>query len=164
MYVLALVVLPPLFVFGIYHLSLWLNVAGIRSRVFWRRVALASAISHGVLALGFFLFSWLDYRMSGDIAGVNQSFESFLFNTSPFWSLMSVFDTIAMVVLLGVFGTLDNLGVGFGPVVGLTAAVVFLVGTLQWYWVGGSIGAAFERLWSGLKGPDDDPGGGRPWL
>ena len=164
-YVLAAVLLPPLLVFGVYHLSVWFNVRGIGRDVFWRRVALASAISHLLLAIGFFCFSYFDYRLNGNIAGTPQRFDDFLFNRSPFWSLLFVFDTLAMGVLLGVFGALDWLDIRFGMTVPLTTAIVGLVGTLQWYGVGGAIGAGVERLWSGLKGPEDEPGDEpRGWL
>lgn len=164
-YVLAVVLLPPLLVFGIYHLSLWFDVMAIQGRVFWRRVALASAISHLLLAIGFFLFTYTSYRLNANIPGSAQAFGAFLFNQSPFWSLLLIFDTVAMVMLLGVFGALDWLGISFGITVPITTGIVFLAGTLQWYWIGGAVGAALERLWSGLKGPDDEPGDGRAgWL
>ncbi len=164
-YVLAVILLPPLLVFGIYHLLLWFNVMAINGRVFWRRVALASAVSHVLLVTGFFLFSYMDYRLHVNIAGTPQAFDAYLFNQSPFWSLLLVCDTAAMVVLLGVFGALDWLGISFGTTVALTAGIVLLAGTLQWYWIGGVIGAGLERLWSGLKGPEDEPGSDRTgWL
>ncbi len=113
----------------------------------------------------FFCFSYFDYRLNGNIAGTPQRFDDFLFNRSPFWSLLFVFDTLAMGVLLGVFGALDWLDIRFGMTVPLTTAIVGLVGTLQWYGVGGAIGAGVERLWSGLKGPEDEPGDEpRGWL
>ena len=43
---LASFVLPPLFVFGVYHLMTWFNVLRINERVFWKRVAISSAVSH----------------------------------------------------------------------------------------------------------------------
>jgi hypothetical protein len=164
-YILALILLPPLLVFGVYHLSLWCNVMAIQGRVFWRRVALASAISHLLLVIGFFLFSYVDYRLNRNISGAAAAFDMFLFNRSPFWSLLLLFDTAAMVLLLGVFGALDWLGISIGITLSLTSGIVLLAGTLQWYWIGGAIGAGLERLWSGLKGPDDEPGSDRAgWL
>ncbi len=165
MYAVAVVLLSPLLVFGVYHLSLWFNVMGIRTRVFWRQVALASAIAHLLLVIGFFVFTYVDYRLNANIAGAVGVFDVFLFSRSPFWSLVSVFDTVAMVVILGTFGTLDWLGIDFGTTVPVTAGIILLVGTLQWYWIGGAIGGAFERLWAGLKGPEDDPQDGpADWL
>ena len=44
--------LPPLFVFGVYHLLTWFNVLHINQRVFWKRVGLGvreSAISAELL-------------------------------------------------------------------------------------------------------------------
>ena len=74
---------------------------------------------------------------------------------------MLVFDTVPTVVLLGVFGVLDRFSISFLPVIPLTFGIVLLAGTIQWYWVGGGIAAACERLWSGLKTPDDE---GPDWL
>lgn len=158
-YAFALFLLPPLLIFGIYHLTLWLNVLGIRGMVFWRRVALASAIAHVFLAAGLFLFSYLDYRANAALVG--QAFDTFFFNRSAFWHVMLVFDTVPTVVLLGVFGVLDRFSISFLPVIPLTFGIVLLAGTIQWYWVGGGIAAACERLWSGLKTPDDE---GPDWL
>src|SRR5437016_2009639 len=69
--------LPPLFVFGVYHLLTWFNVLHINGRVLWKRVAMTSAICHVVLASGFFLFCYFD---AGD-----RNFGAYLFNESNFW-------------------------------------------------------------------------------
>ncbi len=159
-YVLAVVFLPPLLIFGLYHLSLWFNFLGIGQMAFWRRVALTSAISHGLLVTGFFVFSYLDYQASRDLILLGKTFDSYLFNRSQFWQLLAIFDTFPTVTLLGLFALLDRFGLGSPQLVAVTIAIVYLTGTFQWYWVGGGIGAVFEKLWSGLKGPDDTGG----WL
>jgi hypothetical protein len=33
--------------------------------------------------------------------------------------------------------------------------VTLVVGTLQWFFVGGGVGLLLERFWSGLKSSDD---------
>ena len=68
--------LAPLFVFGIYHLLTWFNIFYINQHVFWKRVAIASALCHVMLAAGFFIFSYID-------AG-NAAFGPYLFNESSF--------------------------------------------------------------------------------
>ena len=165
LYVLALFLLPPIFVFGIYHLALWIDFLGIRRRKFWRRMALASGVSHLLLVAGFFVFFYVDYQATTGLVGGSVSPDAFLFGQSPFWSLMVVLDTLSMLVLLGVFGMMDRLGIALGGSVPMTAGVIFVIGTVQWYWVGGAIGAAWERLWMGLKGADEsDEDPGRNWL
>ena len=62
LFTLASACLPPLFVFGVYHLLTWFNVFGINKRTFWKRMAIASAISHFFLASGFYGFSYFDFR------------------------------------------------------------------------------------------------------
>jgi len=164
LYILAIVLLPPLLVFGVYHLALWVDLARVRSRAFWQRLATASAVSHVLLAIGFFLFSYLDYRINGSVRNAGLAFDAYFFDRSPFWSLAALFDTISMVVLLGIFAVLDRFGIPFGATVALTAGIVLIVGTFQWYWLGGGIGAALERLWRGLKGPEDDDENLGHWL
>jgi hypothetical protein len=149
--------MPILLVFGLYHLLTWFNVWGINRRPYWKRVAIASAVSHIVLVCGFFAFSYLDFlqnrRISGG-GGVN--FDSYLFNGSQFWNLMTIFDTGPVLVLLALFSLLDRLNMDVPGVIFLTAAVVLLVGTLQWYFVGGGVGSVLERFWSGLKTGDEE--------
>jgi hypothetical protein len=45
---------PLLLVFGLYHLFTWFNIFRINERAYWRRVGLTSAISHFLLATGFY--------------------------------------------------------------------------------------------------------------
>ncbi len=161
-YSVLLFLMPPVLVFGVYHLAVWFDVAGIGRRVFWRRVAIASVFAHLLLVIGFFLLTYIDYRTNQNLTPTAGSYEMFLFNGSEFWRVMVMFDALPTVVLLGLFGTLDRMGLAAVPLIPLTIGTVLAVGSLQWYWVGGAIGAGFEKLWSGLKTGDDDelP----PWL
>ena len=148
---LASFLLPPLFVFGIYHLLTWFNVARINERVFWKRVAIASAVCHVLLASGFFAFSYLDAR--------DANFGVYLFNRSNFWKLMTIFDTAAMLVIIGLFTAFDRAGMNPPGLVGMTFGITYIVGTVQWFLIGGGIGALLERFFEGLKTPepeDDD--------
>ena len=147
--------MPVLLVFGLYHLLTWFNLMNIAARVFWRRIALTSAIAHVILASGFFVFSYLDYSMNRQTSLAGLGFDGYLFNRSDFWPLMSIFDTAATLALLGVFGILDKLGLNSPLLVAGTIAITLLVGTVQWYFVGGGIGMLLERFWSGLKSGDD---------
>jgi hypothetical protein len=147
--------MPVFLVFGLYHLLTWFNLLNISSRVFWKRIALTSAISHVILAVGFFIVSYVDYTMNLQTALVGLGFDGYLFNRSEFWRVMTIFDTAPMLALLGIFGTLDKLGINPPLLVAGTMAVTLLVGTVQWYFVGGGIGLLLERFWSGLKSNDE---------
>lgn len=140
--------LAPLFVFGVYHLLTWFNILRINSFVFWRRVAITSAVCHVLLALGFLIFSYFD-------AG-GRPFGPFLFNESDFWKLIEIFDTAAMLAILVLFSALDRAGVNPPGLVAITIALIFVVGTLQWFFVGGGVGALLERFFEGLRTPDPE--------
>src|SRR5262249_46567882 len=116
--------LAPLFVFGIYHLLTWFNVARINKRVFWKRVAIASAVCHVLLASGFLAFSYIDAK--------GADFGIYLFNRSNFWKLMTIFDTVPMLVILGFFTALDRAGMNPPGLVFMTLGITYIVGTLQW--------------------------------
>src|SRR5688572_3281162 len=107
-FTLASFLLPPLLVFGIYHLLTWFNVFHLNQRAYWTRVAIASAISHVLLATGFFVFAYVDFQERPRLDGVDTSFGRFLFDRSDFWHLLTVFDTAPMLVILGVFSLLDR--------------------------------------------------------
>ena len=145
---LASFLLPPLFVFGIYHLLTWFNVVRINERVFWKRVAIASAVCHVLLASGFFAFSYLDAR--------DANFGVYLFNRSNFWKLMTIFDTAAMLVIIGLFTAFDRAGMNPPGLVGMTLGITYVVGTVQWFLIGGGIGALLERFFEGLKTPEPE--------
>src|SRR5262249_7100075 len=139
---LASFLLPPLFVFGIYHLLTWFNILRINERVFWKRVAITSALCHVLLASGFFVFSYMD--------AADGPFGAYLFNRSNFWRLMTIFDTVPMLVVIALFTLLDRAGVNPPGLVGITLAITYVIGTLQWFLVGGALGALLERFFEGL--------------
>ena len=140
--------LAPLFVFGIYHLLTWFNIFHINQRVFWKRVAITSALCHVMLAAGFFIFSYID-------AG-NAAFGPYLFNESSFWKLMEIFDTVAMMGILALFAALDRAGWNPPGLVAITIGITLIVGTLQWFFIGGGVGALLERFFEGLRTPDPE--------
>jgi len=140
---LASFLLPPLFVFGVYHLLTWFNVFGINGRVFWKRVAITSAISHVLLASGFFAFSYFDAK--------DLNFGVYLFNGSSFWRLITVFDTAPMLVIVLVFSLLDRAGLNPPGLVAMALVITYVIGTLQWFFVGGALGALLEKFFEGLK-------------
>ena len=149
-------VLPPLLVFGVYHLMTWFNLWGINQRVYWRRIAMASAISHILLASGFFVFSYFDYQANRQFAALGLDYADYLFNRSEFWRLMTIFDAIPMVCILGLFWALDRMGLALPGLVPATIVITLVAGTIQWYFIGGAIGALLERFWSGLKTTDEE--------
>jgi hypothetical protein len=116
--------------------------------VFWKRVAITSALCHVLLASGFFAFSYLD---ASEIP-----FGVYLFNRSNFWKLMMIFDTGPMLVIVGLFSAFDRAGVNPPGLIAITIAITYVVGTLQWFFVGGAIGALLERLFEGLKTPEPE--------
>jgi len=149
LYTLGTFLLPPLFVFGVYHLMTWFDVLGINQRVFWKRVAVASAISHILLASGFFVFTYV-------VAAEGIPYGIYLFERSNFWELITIFDTLPMLAIIGLFSVLDRAGMNPPGLVPATIAITFVVGTLQWFLVGGGIGALLERFFEGLKTPDPE--------
>jgi hypothetical protein len=140
--------LAPLFVFGVYHLLTWFNVFRINERVYWRRIAIASAISHILLLTGFLAFSWFD--------AAGAPFGPYLFNNSEFSRLLRVFDTAAMVIILLVFSAMARAEVNPPGLLALTLGISYVVGSLQWFLIGGGIGALLEKFWSGLRTGDDE--------
>ena len=145
---LASFLLPPLFVFGVYHLLTWFNVFEINGRVFWKRVAITSAISHVLLATGFFAFSYFDAK--------DLNFGVYLFNGSSFWRLITVFDTAPMLVIVLVFSLLDRAGLNPPGLVAMTLVITYVIGTLQWFFVGGGLGSLLEKFFEGLKTPEPE--------
>lgn len=144
--------MPPVFVFGLYHLLTWFNLRGINECVYWKRVAVASAVAHALLTAGFFVFSYFDYRASREFTAFGASYGDFLFSGSQFWPLITIFDTAAMAVIVGLFAVLDWMGMAPSGLVPVTMVLTFAVGTAQWYFVGGGIGALLQKFWTGLKG------------
>ena len=148
--------LAPLFVFGVYHLLTWFNVLRVNERVYWKRVATASAISHFVLLSGYLVFSYFDFQGRLQIESASVSFGAFLFSRSGFWRVMTIFDTVPTLVLLAMFFILDRAGINPPGLLFSTFAIAYLAGTLQWFWIGGGIGALLERFWAGLKTGDEE--------
>lgn len=144
------VLIPLLLVFGLYHLLTWFNLFNINSRVHWKRVGLTAAIAHFLLATGFFVFTWFDLQSNGTYVALGMNYASFLFRHSAFWRILSVFDTVAMLGILAVFSLMDQTGVS-GPLLLVAIGMVYVVGTMQWYYVGGAIGAIVQKIWEGLK-------------
>jgi hypothetical protein len=140
--------LAPLFVFGVYHLLTWFNIFRINERVYWKRIAIASAISHVLLFTGFLVFSWFD--------AAGAPFGQYLFNNSEFTRLLRVFDTAAMVIILLVFSAMARAEINPPGLLVLTLGISYVVGSLQWFLIGGGIGALLEKFWSGLKTGDDE--------
>jgi hypothetical protein len=148
MWTAASFLLAPLFVFGVYHLLTWFNIFRINERVYWKRIAIASAISHMFLLTGFLVFSWFD--------AAGAPFGPYLFNNSEFTRLLRIFDTTAMVIILLVFSTMARAEVNPPGLLFLTLAIAYVAGTVQWFLIGGGIGALLERFWSGLKSGEDE--------
>ena len=147
--------MPLLLVFGLYHLLTWFNVLTMNDRAFRQRLGIVSAASHIILVTGFFIFSYFDYRMNQNTTLIGLGFDGYLFNRSEFWRLMVIFDTAPMLALLGILAILDKLGLNPPFMVALSIAVTLIVGTLQWYLVGGGVGLLLERFWTGLKTSQD---------
>jgi len=157
--ILALITLPLLLVFGLYHLLTWFNAFHINERVYWKRVAVASALAHFVLATGFFVFSYYDYDANRQLGALGSSYGAYLFDRSDFWRLILLFDTLAMACILGLFAALDRFGIALPGSLTVAILITYAAGTVQWYYVGGAAGALFQRLWDGLKSDDDDDDG-----
>lgn len=68
-------------------------------------------------------------------------------------------DTAPLLVVLAVFTIMDRAGIA-GPLLPPTIALVYVVGTLQWYYLGGGVGLLLDRFWNGLKTGED----GEEWF
>ena len=145
---LASYLLAPLFVFGVYHLLTWIDVMRINARPAWKRVAIASGVSHILLATGFFVFAYLE--------AAGADYGPFLFNRTAFWRMATIFDIAPTLLFLAVFTLLGRLGISPPGVLFLTVAIIYAVGTLQWFLVGGALGAILEKFWEGLKTPEPE--------
>jgi hypothetical protein len=134
----------------------WFNAFRLNERETWKRVATASAISHVLLASGFLIFSYFDFQSHLRLESGETQFGPFLFNRSAFWRMMTIFDTLPMLSILGVFSLLDRAGFNPPGLLVLTFVLTYLLGTLQWFLIGGAIGALLEKFWEGLKTGDED--------
>ena len=144
------VLIPLLLVFGLYHLLTWFNLLNINELVPWKRVGLTAVISHFLLATGFFLFTWFDLQANRPYVAIGMPYATFLFEHSEFWRLLAVFDTVPLLGILAMFSLMDRAGVS-GPLLPLAMGMTYAAGTLQWYFVGGGIGAILQKLWEALK-------------
>jgi hypothetical protein len=156
LFTLASFLMPPLLVFGVYHLMTWFNVFKINERVYWRRVALASAVSHLLLVTGYIGFSYFDFQAYRRLNPAETAFGPYLFNQSEFVRLMKIFDTLPGLVIQIVFSILNRAGINPPGLVIVTFVITYLFGTLQWFWIGGGIGALLEKFWAGLKTGDEE--------
>lgn len=154
-FTLASFLLAPLFVFGVYHLLTWVNAFKINECSYWKQVAVASAISHIVLLSGLAIFLYFDFQAHQRLEGQGWAFGYFLFNRSSFWRLVIIYDTAPALAVIVFSAILDRFGMNPPGLVPLTFAIVYAIGTLQWFFVGGAIGALLERFWSGLKTDDE---------
>jgi hypothetical protein len=148
--------LPPLFVFGVYHLLTWGNVFAINKRPFWMRVAITSAICHLLLTSGFFAFSYVDFRTHLRLEPEGTNFGPYVLERSDFWRLITIFDTVPMLATLGVSSTLDRASINPPAFFTWIVAITYIIGTLQWFFVGGGVGALLERFFEGLKTPEPE--------
>jgi hypothetical protein len=153
------VFIPLMLVFGLYHLFTWFDIFGINGRVYWKRVGLTAVIAHFLLATGFFVFTWFDLQGNRAYTVIGMTYATFLLEHSSFWQLMAVFDTVPMLGILAAFSIMDGLGVE-GGVLPVAISMTYVVGTLQWYYVGGGVGAVVEKIWEGLKTGED----GEEWF
>jgi hypothetical protein len=156
MFWLLSISLPPLLVFGLYHLLSWLNLFHINERIFWRRVALTSAVSHLLLLTGFIVFTWLHFRSIVHPDPAQADFGSFVFTRSEFWRMMLIFDVAPALIIVGMSVLLAGMDVNPPGLLVMTFAITYVVGTVQWYYVGGAIGSLLERFFEGLKTPEEE--------
>src|SRR5213593_1185746 len=143
LFTFASLCLPPLLVFGVYHLLTWFDAFVINERAFWKRVALA-----------FFVFSYLDFEAHLRLEPEDAKFGVYLFDRSDFWRLMTIFDTAPMLVIITVFSGFDRAGINPPGLLVWTLVFTYVVGTVQWFLIGGGVGALLARFFEALKTPD----------
>jgi len=142
--------LPLLLVFGLYHLFTWFNVFGINRLAYWKRVGLTGAISHFLLVTGFFVFTYFDLQANRLYVLLGMNYSTFLFKHSEFWQLLMIFDTLPGLGVLAAFSLMSRAGVS-EFLLPVALVITYVVGTLQWYFLAGGLGALFQRFWEGLK-------------
>ena len=148
---------PLLLVFGLYHLFTWFNIFRINGRAYWRRVGLTAAISHFLLATGFFLFAWFDHRGIAYLLS-RMDYATFVFQHSAFWQMLAILILrqcweLSLFSLMGPAVSSDRLLL-------VAMGLIYIVGTLQWCYVGGAAGAILQKVWDGLKTGDE----GEEWF
>jgi hypothetical protein len=77
-------------------------------------------------------------------------YATFLFQHSAFWQMLRVFDTVALLGILAAFSLMSP-AVGAGTLLLVAIGLTYTVGTAQWYFVGGGVGALLQKVWDGLK-------------
>jgi hypothetical protein len=153
LYASALILLPVLLVFGLYHLNVWLSVPGIRDRPFWGQVAAASGEGHVLILVGIVALAGLDYRTQLDLAGPGSSFGVYLLTGTDFSAVMWLLDPLPMAILAVLVSLIP---IAAGVIWAVTLPTLLLAGTLQWMAVGGVLAWAFGRLWGSLRTEGDD--------
>src|SRR5262245_46479079 len=119
------VLIPVLLVFGLYHLLTWFNVFRINDRVYWKRVGLTAAISHFLLATGFFVFTWLELQSNQTVIQTGVGYATYLFQHTAFWQLLAIFDTVPWLGILAAFTLMDRSGVS-GGVLSVALAMTYV--------------------------------------
>jgi hypothetical protein len=61
-----------------------------------------------------------------------------------------------MLVIIVLLAGLDRAGLNPPGLVAITVGITYIVGTVQWFFVGGAVGALLERFFEGLKTPDPE--------
>ena len=69
---------------------------------------------------------------------------------------MTIFDTAPTLAIIALLSALDRAGMNPPGLVPITIAITYIVGTLQWFFAGGALGAVLERFFEGLKTPDPE--------
>jgi hypothetical protein len=69
---------------------------------------------------------------------------------------MAIFDTLPMGLLAGFFLLLEWMKLTPPGLLALTIVITYIVGTVEWYFVGGGVGALLSRFWAGLKTEDEE--------
>ena len=88
-----------------------------------------------------------------------MDYATFLFQHSAFWQMLAIFDTAAMLGTLAVFSLMGP-AVGSDRLLLVAMSLTYIVGTFQWYYVGGAVGAILQKVWDGLKTGDE----GEEWF
>lgn len=153
LYASSLILLPVLLVFGLYHLNVWLNFAGVRAWPFWRQVAAASGEGHILILLGIVALAGLDYRTQLAVSGPGSPFGVYLLTGTDFPAVMWLLDPLPMAILFVMIPLIPAIA---GVVLGVTLSTLLLAGTLQWMAVGGVLAWTFGRIWGSLRTEGDD--------
>jgi hypothetical protein len=61
-----------------------------------------------------------------------------------------------MLAIIGLSSILDRAGINPPGFLVWVVVISYVVGTLQWFFVGGGLGALMERFFEGLKTPEPE--------